>query len=181
MPALEHALSSWESFYVIVGSSGGALIGLQFVVVTLVNNMRTRPTSDTIGAFSTPTVVHLSGALIVSALMSAPWSSLRYVSLMLALCGLGGLVYGVVVILRARRQTDYVPIWQDWLWYAMLPSLIYGMLASSPIVAGTNEEAALFLIAAAALGLLVVGIHNAWDSVTHIAVTGMQSDNAAGS
>ncbi len=30
------ALSPWESFYVIVGSSGGALIGLQFVVVTLI-------------------------------------------------------------------------------------------------------------------------------------------------
>jgi UPF0716 family protein affecting phage T7 exclusion len=31
---MEHAsaLSVWESFYVIVGSSGGALIGLQFVV-----------------------------------------------------------------------------------------------------------------------------------------------------
>ncbi len=28
------ALTSWETFCVIVGSSGGALIGLQFVVVT---------------------------------------------------------------------------------------------------------------------------------------------------
>lgn len=27
-------LSAWESFYVIVGSSGGALIGLLFVVIT---------------------------------------------------------------------------------------------------------------------------------------------------
>src|SRR5205807_4175372 len=30
------ALKEWESFYVIVGSSAGALIGLQFVVVTLI-------------------------------------------------------------------------------------------------------------------------------------------------
>ena len=28
-------LEGWESFYVIVGSSAGALIGLQFVVMTL--------------------------------------------------------------------------------------------------------------------------------------------------
>ena len=28
------ALSGWENFYVIVGSSAGALIGLQFVVIT---------------------------------------------------------------------------------------------------------------------------------------------------
>jgi hypothetical protein len=30
------ALAGWESFYVIVGSSAGALIGLQFVVITLI-------------------------------------------------------------------------------------------------------------------------------------------------
>ena len=30
------ALNGWENFYVIVGSSAGALIGLQFVVMTLV-------------------------------------------------------------------------------------------------------------------------------------------------
>ena len=30
------ALSAWENFYVIVGSSAGALIGLQFVVITLI-------------------------------------------------------------------------------------------------------------------------------------------------
>ena len=30
------ALTEWENFYVIVGSSAGALIGLQFVVITLI-------------------------------------------------------------------------------------------------------------------------------------------------
>ena len=30
------ALAGWENFYVIVGSSAGALIGLQFVVVALI-------------------------------------------------------------------------------------------------------------------------------------------------
>jgi hypothetical protein len=30
------ALTGWENFYVIVGSAAGALIGLQFVVVTLI-------------------------------------------------------------------------------------------------------------------------------------------------
>jgi hypothetical protein len=31
-------LAGWENFYVIVGSSAGALIGLQFVVITLIHN-----------------------------------------------------------------------------------------------------------------------------------------------
>ena len=33
------ALNGWANFYVIVGSSAGGLIGLQFVVMTLVANM----------------------------------------------------------------------------------------------------------------------------------------------
>ncbi|MFZ1072124.1 MAG: hypothetical protein WAO21_01690 [Verrucomicrobiia bacterium] len=35
------ALDGWENFYVIVGSSAGALIGLQFVVITLIKETRT--------------------------------------------------------------------------------------------------------------------------------------------
>ena len=35
------ALNGWENFYVIVGSSAGALIGLQFVVITLISEMAT--------------------------------------------------------------------------------------------------------------------------------------------
>ena len=31
-----HELAKWDGFYVIVGSAAGALIGLQFVVMTLI-------------------------------------------------------------------------------------------------------------------------------------------------
>jgi hypothetical protein len=33
-------------------------------------------------------------------------------------------------------------------------------------------QLALFVVAGATLGLLLVGIHNAWDTVTHIVVQG---------
>jgi hypothetical protein len=36
------------------------------------------------------------------------------------------------------------------------------------LLLGAKPRLALFAIGAAALGLLLVGIHNAWDSVTHI-------------
>src|SRR3954453_21034718 len=77
-------LAAWQSFYVIVGSSGAALIGIQFVVMTLIASMRQRATADTLSAFGTPTVVHFSGALVVSAVMSAPWRSLGAASVVLA-------------------------------------------------------------------------------------------------
>ena len=59
--------SAWESFYVIVGSSGGALIGLQFVVITLIADRRHFAKASGLSAFGTPTVVHFAGALLVSA------------------------------------------------------------------------------------------------------------------
>lgn len=97
-------LSPWESYYVIVESSGAALIGIQFVVMTLIANMRERPTADSLSAFGTPTVVHLAGALLVSAIMSAPWCALFPTSVALAMCGFGGLAYGGIVIRRAIEE-----------------------------------------------------------------------------
>ena len=62
------ALSGWENFYVIVGSSAGALIGLQFVVMTLIAGMPiTRRDAQAGDAFSTPTVVHFAVVLLLSA------------------------------------------------------------------------------------------------------------------
>jgi hypothetical protein len=164
-------LSAWESFYVIVGSSGGALIGLQFVVITLIADRPHRTTAGSVSAFGTPTVVHLTAALLVSALMSAPWPSLVPLAVALGICGLGGLVYGAIVLKRARRQTDYQPVWEDWLWHAVLPWVSYAALTVSAVLLRTHPQSSLFVIAGAALGLLLIGIHNAWDTVTHLVVS----------
>jgi hypothetical protein len=47
---------AWDSFYVIVGSAAGALIGLQFVVVTLVVERPSLRGADAGAAFATPTI-----------------------------------------------------------------------------------------------------------------------------
>jgi hypothetical protein len=169
-------VAAWESYYVIVGSSGAALIGLQFIVITLIAGMRRGTTADEIRAFGTPTVVHLVGALLVAAIMSVPSPSLFPTSVALATCGLGGLSYVAIATLRARRQAGYKPVWEDWLWYAILPCGIYAVLALAALILGTATRLALFVIGAAALGLLLIGIHNSWDAVTHIVVTSSQSD-----
>ena len=59
MPEIPEILRGWESFYVIVGSSAGALIGLQFVVITLIAERRDHLDTGTISAFGTPTVTKL--------------------------------------------------------------------------------------------------------------------------
>jgi hypothetical protein len=68
------ALAGWENFYVIVGSSAGALIGLQFVVITLIASRPVAPGLAQAGAaFATPTIIHFGSVLLLSAILSAPW------------------------------------------------------------------------------------------------------------
>ena len=70
-------LTQWESFYVIVGSSAGALTGLQFVVIALIAEAEAAVAVSSgmleIRAFGTPTVVHFCAVLFISAVLSAPW------------------------------------------------------------------------------------------------------------
>ena len=130
----------------------------------------TSPRGGALSAFGTPTVVHFTGALLVSAIMSAPWPSLLPLSIALAICGLGGLAYGAISVHRARHQTDYEPVWEDWIWYAVLPNVNYAALTVSAALLRTTPQLALFVIGSTALALLLIGIHNAWDAVTHIVV-----------
>jgi len=57
-------LAQWDSFYVIVGSAAGALIGLQFVVMTLIAERPALRAAEGGAAFATPTIVHLGTALL---------------------------------------------------------------------------------------------------------------------
>ena len=83
------ALESWANFYVIVGSSAGGLTGLQFVVMTLIAQAtEMRGNADTLGAFGSPNVVHFCATLLVAAILSAPWHTLRQAGIAVILCGL---------------------------------------------------------------------------------------------
>jgi hypothetical protein len=96
-------LAGWENFYVIVGSSAGALIGLQFVVITLIADTPiARADAQAGGAFSTPSVVHFGAVLLLSAIVSAPWSGLTPVAVLWGLLGLFGIAYSVIVAGRMR-------------------------------------------------------------------------------
>ncbi len=82
---------------------------------------------------------------------------------------MGGFLYSMLVIRRAKRQTVYEPVSEDWLWYHVLPCCLYAVLILAAILLGMTADA-FFMIAVVALGLLLIGIHNAWDTVTYIVV-----------
>jgi hypothetical protein len=171
-------LKDWESFYVIVGSSGAALTGLQFVVIALTVDVRRRSSTKEIDAFATPTIVHFCVALVVAAILSAPWATIRGPQVLRGLMGWLGVAYAVTVGVRAQR-THYRPVLEDWIFHVALPFAAYIAIAIAALVLGEYATSGLFSIAAATLLLLLVGIHNAWDTVTFIAFTDPESPVSA--
>src|SRR5260370_26296634 len=162
-----------------MGSAAATLTGLIFVVMTVIAGVRVRVSSPSggIAAFSTPNVVHFCLALLVAAILSAPWQALWNAGLLLGLAGLGGMIYVVIVLRRARRQTDYQPVLEDWLFHTVFPLVSYTALLAAAIVLPRNPAPRLLVIAAGTVLLLFIGIHNAWDNVTYVALELSQPEN----
>jgi hypothetical protein len=172
-------LAAWQNFYGIIGTAAATLTGLMFVVATLVAGVRMRASSpsEAFATFNSPNVWHFGAALLVAAILSAPWQALWNAGLLLGLCGLGGMIYVVIVLRRVRRQKDYQPVLEDWLFHTVLPLVSYTALLVAAIVLPGHPAPALFVIAAGTVLLLFIGIHNAWDNVTYIALELSQSEN----
>jgi hypothetical protein len=174
MPLIESIAGSplalWENFYVIVGSSAAALTGLMFVVIALVADRQTNSSGSTVDAFGTPTVNHFCAALLTSAIISAPWRSLDKAGIALTLVGAAGTIYTAVVFQRARKQSGYKPVLEDWLFHVLFPFCSYLALVPAAFLLSRHSEPMLFTIGGAVLFLVFIGIHNAWDTVTFIAL-----------
>jgi hypothetical protein len=160
-------LAEWESFYVIVGSAAGALVGLQFVVMTLIAERPPLRAAEAGAAFATPTIVHFSSVLLLSALVRVPWQSIGHAAVPWGLVGLSGIVYTAIVARRMRRQGAYQPVFEDWLFHLLVPLAAYAVLALSAFAAPSRTSEALLGVGTVALVLLFTGIHNAWDAIAY--------------
>src|SRR5689334_15395447 len=142
-----------------------------FVAFTLMPPGRAQSAAagGAISAFSAPTVVHLCAVLLVSAIISAPWSGAGQAGAALAVTGVAGLGYSAIVVRRMNRQTAYRPVFEDWLTHVLVPIAAYVVLLAGGLLLASRPHGALFAIGGATLLLLFDGIHNAWDNVVYIA------------
>ncbi|HEX7137695.1 MAG TPA: hypothetical protein VF219_07610 [Vicinamibacterales bacterium] len=167
-------LYQWESFYVIVGSSAAALTGLQFVVVALGAEVDSLRDASAVAAFGTPTVVHFCGVLTIAALIAVPGQTPITLGCFFVTLGIAGVIYTMVTARRAKRQAHYEPVFEDWLWHVGLPLVSYTVLLITGASTFRYPTAALYAVAAVALALLFIGIHNAWDSAVYISTRGRE-------
>ena len=159
--------AEWESFYVIVGGAAGALIGLQFVVMTLLADRPQIASPEAGAAFATPTIVHFSTVLLLAAVLRAPWHSITPVAVLWGFTGLGGIIYMAMVVRRMRAQTAYKPDREDVLFHVVFPVVANALIAISALATAWEERGALFAVAGATLLLLFIGIHNSWDAIAY--------------
>jgi hypothetical protein len=164
-------LTAWSSFYVMIGSSAAALTGLMFVVITLVTRAeRAEDTQSGIATFSTPTVMHFATALLIAAVLIAPWRSPVHAGVVVALIGLVGVAYILRVMYLARRLTTYTADLEDWIWFTILPFVAYAAISAGAIALAAAPVQALFILAGGVVLLVFIGIRNAWDVVTYLLI-----------
>ena len=171
-PAL-HALlplADWANFYVIIGTSAGALTGLTFVVITIsgdpvrADSAATRLTG--LRAFITPTAVHFGSTLWISALLCMPRHTVLSAASCIGATSVAGIIYTIRVLrLMAALRADYHPFLADWVWNVVLPALAYLSLIAAAGLLTLYTAQSLDVVAIATLLLLTIGIHNAWDVV----------------
>lgn len=172
-------LSQWQNFFMIMGTAAATLTGLMFVVTTLIASIDAHLSTlnAAVSAYNTPTVVQFAAVLLLAGILSAPWQTLSSLSLLLGLVGLGMVFYSIVVLRRMRRVPNYQSTLEDWLWYLVFPFLAHDLLIAAAFVLLENPAPALYIVGAAMIMLLLVGIRNAWDMVTFLAVERAHSEN----
>lgn len=161
----------WDSYYILIGSASGALIGLLFVVATLQSGRDPESASRGASIYLTPTVFHFATVLVISAMASAPGLPPRANTLILGGAALWGLIYAVSAAVRihGNRSAAEAPHWSDFWYYGVAPAAGYLGLGVSAFAALTQAPSAAYLVAIFLMALLLIGIRNAWDLVTWLA------------
>src|SRR5207249_12230319 len=89
----------------------------------------------------------------------------------LGVCGVAGMAYMLIVLRRAQQQTQYKPVFEDWLFHTVLPLAAYAGILCAALGLPRALTPLLFVIGGATVLLLFIGIHNAWDTVTFIVIS----------
>jgi hypothetical protein len=157
---------AWETYYLMVGSSAGALIGLLFVVITLSGEID--PARGTIAqrVFMSPTVFHFVAVMIVSC--AAVVTTLPAPAMALAIAVpavIGAYNSGAAFYRLASHQLDATH-WTDYLYYGVLPAIGHIWLIAAAWLVWQAVPTAEYNVALGVMALLLLGIRDAWDLAT---------------
>lgn len=160
-------LQAWETFYLVVGTSAGALVGVMFIVATLTAEIAIDQINRGTIVYQNPTVFHFGAIVAVSALALVPEHLLAAVAVLIPAAGIAGLVYAGLTLRRISEPYEfYEATPSDYLFFGALPGLSYMLMIAGGIMVFSVPDVAAETIGAGTLLLLLVAIRNAWDVAT---------------
>ena len=161
----------WSEFFLLIGSAAAVLIGLIFVVISL---MQDRSRSTVLAGsklYMGPIVLGVSFVLVLSAAALMPGMSSCGFAAIAGAVALWGLVRGAISTAGIRRlaNSDDAPHWTDSWFYGVIPSVLYVGLGFVALAFWRDWRWAHDGLAAVITGSLLLAIRNEWDLITWIA------------
>ena len=158
----------WGEFYLLAGSAAAVLIGLIFVVISL---MQDRPRSSVLTGsrlYMGPIVLGVSFVLVLSAAALMPGINEREYAAVAGVVALWGLVRAILSTVGIARLKDEVH-WTDLWFYGVAPSALYLAVGGVAVCFLTGCPWAREALAAVTTAALLLAIRNEWDLITWIA------------
>ena len=158
----------WGEFYLLLGSAAAVLIGLIFVVVTL---MQDRSRSSVLAGsklYMGPIVLDVSFVLVLSAAALMPGITHREFAVVCAAVAAWGLVRGIMSVIGISRLKEEVH-WTDVWFYGAIPSVLFAALLVVAWGFWSQAEWSVHSVAAVNTVILLLAIRNEWDLVTWLA------------
>ena len=161
----------WGEFYLMAGGAAAVLIGLIFVVISLMQDRSRSMVLAGSKLYMGPIVLSVSFVLALSAAALTPGIDHAAFAGAAAIVALWGLMRAMMSIIGIARlgSTDDPPHWTDIWFYGVIPAVLYVALL---FVAGAFWKGMPwdhYGVALVITGLLLAAIRNEWDLITWIA------------
>jgi len=158
----------WGEFFLLAGSAAAVLIGLIFVVISLMQDRSRSTVLAGAKLYMGPIVLGVSFALVLSAAALTPGidrSSFAAVAAIVAAWGLVGGLTSTVGIRKLGKDVHWTDLW----FYGVLPSALYLALGLDALAFAQAWPCAHYGLAVVTTALLLLAIRNEWDLITWIA------------
>ncbi|HEY7851860.1 MAG TPA: hypothetical protein VIB82_02725, partial [Caulobacteraceae bacterium] len=151
----------WNNYFYLVGSAGGGLIGLLFVVVTLTAGSERSQALYGAKVYFTPTAIHFAVVLSISAVAIAPGLSVPATAGLFGLIALVGLFHAAQACVSIGSRRAATAHWSDFWMYGAGPTVIYIALVAAAVATAGRFPWSVHALAALLLTLLLTAIRNA--------------------
>jgi len=160
----------WGEFYLMAGSAAAVLIGLIFVVVSLLQDSSRSSVLTGSQLYMGPIVLMVSFDLVLSAAALTPTMDAKHLALIAGVIAVWGIVRAVMSLIGiGRLEGEHKAHWTDAWFYAVIPLALYLCLG---LVAGGlwhGSDWAVLGYAGTIVAMLLLAIRNEWDLITWIA------------